>query len=151
MADPNNIPNVYPIIEENGELFYVINSTGEQLPLLPDNQSYTPEEFIGNPEGTQDGLRFDFSGLPEVEGGKLYVGTIVYGDGEYPQPVYPNAVSEIGEDGTAEFSIRRFFSEDINDPSRDFDLTQRVIVGEATFGYRVLNAEGIPLYEGKLG
>ncbi|MEL7039188.1 MAG: calcium-binding protein, partial [Cyanobacteria bacterium J06592_8] len=25
------------------------------------------------------------------------------------------------------------------------------IVGEATFGYRVLNAEGIPLYEGKLG
>ncbi|RKZ89947.1 MAG: hypothetical protein DRR19_10935 [Candidatus Parabeggiatoa sp. nov. 1] len=132
-----DMPAVHPnIVEENGNLVFVDGS--EKYTLKSVNTKYTLKQWVGNPTGTDSGIKFNFGTL----NGKLYYGFIKPGDGRYPQPVFSQGSSTIKK-GQASLDI-------LGRLSGKYDMIGWKETGRGTLGYRVVNQGGTILYDGKL-
>ncbi len=132
-----DMPAVHPnIVEENGNLVFVDGS--EKYSLKPVNTKYTLKQWVGNPTGTDSGIKFNFGTL----NGKLYYGFIKPGDGRYPQPVFSQGSSTIKK-GQASLEI-------LGKLGGKYDMIGWQETGRGTLGYRVVNQGGTILYDGKL-
>ncbi|MDM8560551.1 metallophosphoesterase family protein [Candidatus Parabeggiatoa sp. HSG14] len=132
-----DIPAIHPnIVEKNGNL--VLMDGNKKYSLKPVTTKYTPEQLVGNPTGTKNGIQFNFGDF----NGQLYYGFIKPGDGHYPQPVFHRKASII-KNGLVNIDIA-------TDMSGKYDMIDWEKTGQGTMGYRVVTRNGIILYDGKL-
>lgn len=106
--------------------------------ILEDNTApaYSVTRMMGNPQGTADGIAFDFGARLN---GKLYFGFIPYGDSKYPHPVYFRAPVNIA-DGKATVRIVSM--------AGTFDMVDWQKREKGTLGYRVTDDSGQMFYDG---
>lgn len=136
-ADLPGVPAVYSNISEvEGNFITTVRDTlifGE----LIQPPRFTLEQMKGNPQGTKDGLAFNFG---ENFYGTLYYGFIPYGDSKYPHPVYFRSPSPI-DSGLAVINIA-------NTLSGIYDMVGWQEKGRGTMGYRVVDTAGLIVYDG---
>jgi len=132
-----DIPAVHPnIIEENGNLVFIDGN--QKYPLKSTNTKYTLQQLLGNPTGTDSGIKFDFGNL----NGKLYYGFIKPGDGRYPYPVFYHRTATIKK-GEASLEI-------LGHLGGKYDIIDWEKNGQGVLGYRVVTDNGTILYDGKI-
>ena len=117
-----------------------LTANGQQLPAHQVQSFYTIEHLSGNPIGTETGLHFDFK-APDFTG-TLYYGFIHYHDSKHPQPVYFKRAAKI-RNGQADIDI-------LNKMSGKYDMIGWQQKGYGTLGYRVADAQGHLLFEGRI-
>ncbi len=100
-------------------------------------KGYGYPSIVGNPVGSVDGLSFDFQ--DSLLNGDLYYGFIPYGDSKHPQPVYFRSPSKI-VGGKSNLSIKMLAGR--------YDMVGWEDKGKGTIGYRVVNDEGVMIYDG---
>lgn len=91
-------------------------------------------------KGTEEGLEVNFD-MPELAG-TMYYGFIPYGDSRHPMPVYFKTPAKITA-GKAVIPIAGKLD-------GRYDMVDWETKGMGTFGYRVMDAEGALLYDGKI-
>jgi len=132
-----NIPALHPnIVEKNGRLVFV--NGYQKHPAKPVKTEYTLKQLVGNPFGTNSGIKFNFGRL----NGKLYYGFIKPEDGHYPQPIFYKRAAHI-KNGHAHIDI-------LSNLDGKYDMIAWKKTGRGTLGYRVVNEKGTILYDGKL-
>jgi hypothetical protein len=132
-----DIPAVHPnIVEEDGHIVFIEGN--HKYPLKPVTTEYTLAQLVGNPTGTDSGLKFQFGNLD----GKLYYGFIKPGDGLYPQPVFYHRFATITK-GEASLEI-------LGNLGGKYDMIGWAETGRGTIGYRVESSNGTLLYDGKI-
>lgn len=117
----------------------VVEANGKEYPDLGEETILTLKNMQGNPRGTKKGIAFDF-GLPGLTG-KLYYGFIPYGDSKHPHPVYFRAPASV-EGGKAEVNLLYMRGR--------YDMIGWEKNGYGTLGFRLVNSEGLILYDGKV-
>jgi hypothetical protein len=100
----------------------------------------TLEAALGAPKGTDTGLSFNFE-MPNLTG-KMYYGFVPYGDSKHPHPVYFKQYAEV-VGGRASIDI-------LNELSGRYDMIDWAGRGEGTIGYRLMDAAGGLLYDGRV-
>jgi len=142
----NDIPashaNIF--LDTDGKM-YIKDRAGNRHDLQPEKPRYTLRMVHGNPTGTQWGITFYFHdsayGLT-LERGTLYYGFIHHGDGRYNLPVFYKRAAQI-VDGRAGIDILKRLA-------GKYDLVNWQTTGKGTLGYRVADARGNLLYDGKI-
>lgn len=134
------IPAVYHNLhfDDQGQLF-LKTKNGKTIPANPDKGRYTLSQMIGNPQGGEKGISFDFGDSTFT--GIMYYGFIHYQDSRHPQPVYFKSSSKI-KTGKAEINIRRM--------SGKYDMIGWQQTGYGTIGYRILDKQGKIIYIGRV-
>lgn len=92
------------------------------------------------PFGTKNGLKFDFNNIDL--NGTLYFGFIKYDSIKFPNVVFVNKKSEIKK-GKTEILIS-------NDLNAQYDIIDWQNKAKGTIGYRIADAEGNILYDGRV-
>ncbi len=129
------IPASYSNIhyDENGRLYFRKDTTryyaGGAAPR------YSLAQMFGNPRGGEEGVSFDFGSLK----GRIVYGLIPYGLAPHPLPVY--RLSAALQDGKAAIRIKN----DFRDP---YDMVGWKKTGVLHIGYRLMNENGVILYDG---
>ncbi len=108
----------------------------EQTPIDPMQLAKARGKF----QGTEEGLTVDF-GMPDFHG-TMYYGFIPYGDSRHPLPVYFKTPAPIAS-GKAVIKIKDALG-------GRYDMVGWEKNGIGTFGYRVVDSEGLFLYDGKI-
>jgi len=111
--------------------------------ILLQNQAENPftlTQMQGQPKGTDNGIEFDFQRADFS--GTLTYGFIAYGDSKHPMPVYFHTPAKI-EHGKAAIDIKKRLS-------GIYDMIGWQKSGRGTLGYRVANADGELLYDGRV-
>lgn len=136
-AQEVKIPKSYSNLEfnKNGDL--VFDLEGQKVVETYDNTSGELNELIGNPQGTEKGIGFDFG--KDVQSGKVYYGFIPYHDMKYPLPVYFKKTAKI-IDGKAEI--------DLTVMKGKYDMISWEEKGFGTLGYRIQDSKGVLRFEG---
>lgn len=98
---------------------------------------YTLPRLLGSPEGTSNGILFDFGDLQ----GSITYGMIPYGKAPHPLPVF--RFTEVLEQGKAEINIK----EDFKYP---YDFVGWSETGQFTIGYRLIDENGLILFDGEV-
>jgi len=124
-------------IDNNGNVF--INYKEGKAFENPASTKYTLDKIIGNPQGTQDGLSFDFNDSTFT--GTMYYGFIPYGDSEHPMPVFFKSPAGIKK-GRTKINIKKMGGR--------YDMIGWEKVGKGTIGYRVVNSSGMMIYNGTI-
>lgn len=133
-----NIPALYPnIVEKEGHLIFV--DKDKTYPLKPVNTTYTLDQLVGNPIGIEKGIQFNFG---DLSAGKLYYGFIKQGYGDYAQPIFFGKASDIIS-GQATINIA-------DNLAKPFNITDWEKTEAGLMGYRVVDAAGRILYDGKV-
>jgi len=133
------IPKVYSNMGIEGKKVYVERNNARVYNVdLPAYHTLT--QMLGNPEGTQQGIAFDFQDT--LLSGTLYYGLIHYNDSRHPLPVYFRSTAQI-EGGKANLPI-------IGNLSGRYDMTGWEKSGEGTIGYRVMDEYGSMIYDGRV-
>lgn len=101
---------------------------------------YTLQNLQGNPQGTETGIQMDFG--ENLEKGTLYYGLIPYGETQHPQPVFFKSGLPI-KNGKVHIPIR-------NNLEGRYDMVSWQPLGFGVMGFRVLNAAGEILYDGRV-
>ena len=131
-------PSVYEGIgaDQQG---YFLEKDGEKWYEYEIENPFHLTAALGQPMGTEDGIAFNFG--PELAGGRIYVGLIPYGDSRYPHPVYRRnyGIDSLGQVGV---NLRQFGGR--------YDMTGWQERQSGTFGYRLMDAEGQLVYDGKV-
>lgn len=133
------VPEVYTNIEidEENNLIY---KHGENNIRALSSQLYKLTDFIDGISGGENGLHFDFN-MPEFKG-IMYYGLINYNDSKHPLPVYFKSFVPI-ESGKTSVDIK-------NRLGGRYDMINWEQDQAGTLGYRIINAEGEMLYEGRV-
>lgn len=131
---PKSLQNI--LLDDTGEM-YIPTSDGTKIKVVPENPRYTLSKLRGNPSGTNSGIFFDFQ--DEEFSGTLYFGLINYNDSKHPFPVYRSSPAAISS-GRA---LVHF-----NSLKGAFDMTGWEESGMGTLGYRVIDSEGMIVYDG---
>ena len=142
MAQAADIPAVYSGIhsDSDGQMFFV-TTAGDTLPLQVEEPSYTLRQMRRMPTGTDSGLVFDFD-APELAG-RLYYGFIPGSDTvRIAYPVFFNRSATI-DSGRAIVNILGYMK-------GKYDIAGWQHSGVSRFGYRVVEADGTILYDGKI-
>ena len=108
----------------------------EQTPVDPMQLGKARGKF----QGTEEGLTVDF-GMPDFHG-TMYYGFIPYGDSRHPMPVYFRTPAPIAG-GKAVIKIKGAMG-------GRYDMVGWEKNGIGTFGYRVVDSEGLFIYDGKI-
>ncbi len=141
-AQPAALPEIPAVYSNLGpsDTFFIVNGRNERTFVeLERPPRFTLEQMQGDPQGTATGLQFDFG--PDFFG-TLYYGFIPSGDSKYPHPVYFRSPSPI-DSGRAEINIARNLS-------GLYDMVGWQESGRGTLGYRVVDATGLIMYDGKV-
>ncbi|MDM8566617.1 metallophosphoesterase family protein [Candidatus Halobeggiatoa sp. HSG11] len=129
------IPALHPdIIEQDGNLFLISGSY--EYSLIPSKPLYTLNHLIGNPVGTDTGVKFRFGRM----NGTLHYGFIK--NTRYPQTVFFKQ-SETIEKGKANIDI-------LHKLANEYDMVNWQKNGFGTIGYRFITGKGHILYDGKV-
>lgn len=135
-----SIPKVYSnIIEKNGALYFQSPSSGDLAPLKQDHTFYTLRNITIMPQGTDEGLSFDFNN-------EKFFGTIYYGlysaqTIRIPYPVLFKKTARIFK-GKAEINLKQLGGK--------YDIAHYGQTGKLTLGYRIANDKGALIYDGKI-
>ncbi|MBR9998730.1 MAG: metallophosphoesterase [Cyclobacteriaceae bacterium] len=135
-----DIPGSYSNIstDRNGNLILQVNGEKYIMPEVKANR--TLERLKGNPQATPTGIYFDFGDA--LENGSLFYGLINFEDTKYPQPVYFRSPASI-LDGKAFVNLLSLRGR--------YDMVGWEKKEKGIIGYRVINADGEILYDGKIG
>ncbi len=117
-------------IEYQGKIF----TESEPPPL------FTLDQAKARIKGSKEGLKLNFN--DNKLNGRLYYGFIPNGDSKHPHPVYFRRYSDI-EKGKADIPIAGSLE-------GRFDMVGWQKQGHGTLGYRIVDAEGLILYDGKV-
>jgi hypothetical protein len=136
---PVEIPAIFAhLIEyQDGKMVMVDRDKDKVYPLRSETPAYTLAAMEDNISGTADGLAFNFGEL----NGKLYYGLINFQDGKNPFPVFFKKPAQI-ENGKAQVQITAL--------SGKYDMSGWEKKGKGTLGYRVVNAQGQIIYDGRV-
>ena len=141
LAQAQEVPAVYNNITTNeaGELGYR-NNKGALWPLANGEPRYTLNQMRAEIKGTDEGLRFDL--LNDSLSGTLYYGFRDPSTYQYPHPVFFKQTQPL-KAGKATINIAEAFD-------GKYDMVGWEDKGYGTLGYRVTNAQGEILYDGKI-
>ncbi len=134
------VPAVHANLRYDDAGRLVMEKDGRLIPAVTPTAPYTYEQVFGSPQGTADGIAFDFK-MPNLNG-TLYYGFIPYADMKHPHPVYLGRSLPIDE-GKASLNVRA------NLGGR-YDMVGWEKSSFGTVGYRVANERGDLLYDGIL-
>ncbi|MEL6649349.1 MAG: hypothetical protein AAFQ87_00955 [Bacteroidota bacterium] len=133
------IPGGHANLKAKGKNVY-LEVDGKKVQEVITEPEISLAQAAGNPKGTKDGLYFDF-GLDGLNG-TLYYGLIPYGDSRHPQPVFFKQTSQI-LGGRSTILIKQYLR-------GRYDMVGWEESGVGVIGYRVVNAAGVMLYEGRV-
>ena len=133
------IPKSYSNIHRNNDGALYLTVRGKQFIANVPKSPLSIAQLSGKPKGTESGLSFDFQ-MPDFEG-IMYYGFINYQD-KFPQPVYFHSAAKI-KNGKATINIRKKLS-------GKYDMIHWEEKGFGTLGYRIADAHGKLLYEGRV-
>ncbi len=133
-----NIPGIYSNMGADEQGLYIQTPEGKAYEIQTE-PAYTLAQFADATTGTEKGLAFDFGAGLE---GLLYYGFIPYGDSRHPQPVFFKYPAPI-RDGKAEVRIQGRLS-------GKYDMINWAEQEGGTLGYRVVDASGTLLYDGRV-
>ncbi len=132
------IPSVYSNLKmSDGSLF--ANIKGQSIKESNNGRGYTLNDLIGNPKGTELGMQFNFG--PKVKYGTVYFGLINPMDGTFPMPVYFKRTAKINN-SIAEVNLQQLTGK--------YDMSGWEKGNLGQIGYRVVNSQGMLLYDGRL-
>lgn len=133
---------LHPNIFRYADGRYVLRVDGKEFPdASTTSAARTLRACKGNPQGTSQGIAFNFgAACPE---GLLYYGFIPQSDSKYPHPVYFKRTADI-QGGEAEIPI-------LGSLEGRYDMIGWQKAGKGILGYRLVNAQGEILYDGKIG
>ena len=135
-----SVPAVYSNIEKDGKGLYLKTEDGRKLyERKRDAYQLTLDAFEGKISGTTKGLALDFG--KTVPEGRVYYGFIAKGDSKHPQPVYYKRTASI-EKGRAEINLDKLRGR--------YDMIGWEEAGKGRLGYRVEDASGRLLYDGRV-
>ncbi|MEL6673472.1 MAG: hypothetical protein AAFR61_14805 [Bacteroidota bacterium] len=117
----------------------VVEYRGKDVTENTEESGLNLKAMHGNPKGFGQGILFDF-GLPTFAG-SIYYGLIPYGDSKHPLPVFRRQ-TDITE-GKAQVVIKKNLS-------GRYDMVGWEESGHGTIGYRVVSADGLILYDGRV-
>ena len=98
---------------------------------------YTISQLLGNPSGTDKGLKLDFGNFK----GSITYGLIPYGRVPHPLPIF--RFTKMIEEGKVEIDIKENFS-----PL--YDLVNWRETGRFTLGYRLIDEKGMMVFDGEV-
>ncbi|HAQ18899.1 MAG TPA: hypothetical protein DCR40_06640 [Prolixibacteraceae bacterium] len=136
-AQPHTIPGSYTNIkyDESNRLYY--ENEGQKFYADTAGPRYTIKQLLGNPEGTEDGLSFDFGDLK----GTFTYGLIPYGKAPHPLPVFRLTSPLVNGKVTANVK-------------RDFRYPYDFVGWEEnkgfTLGYRLTDEKGMIVFDGEV-
>ncbi len=135
------IPSVYSNIipNEQGQLVFTPISGGEEGILTEKSPFYTLDNLRIQPTGTQEGLQFDFKN--EKFTGTLYCGFYAHNTSKFPQAVFFDKAIPIVK-GVAEVNLAS--------KTGKYDIAHWEEKGQAKLGYRITDAYGKIIYNGKI-
>lgn len=136
---PPTLPIVHNKLTVDTSGVYIDTRNGKYLEAFA-ARSTSLTQMRGNPTGTAQGLAMDFG--DETLQGSLYYGFIPYQDTKYPQPVYFRSPAEI-KNGKAEIPVAGL--------RERYDMIDWQGKGKGVVGYRVIDAKGNMLYQGRVG
>lgn len=137
IAQPQTVPASHSNIgyDDSGQLYFEKNdrkfyadTTGPRFIL---------KELLGNPQGTTDGVIFDFGSLK----GTFTYGLIPYGKAEHPLPVFRFSSPIIN--GKVEVDIKNTFR-------YPYDFVDWQENGYLSLGYRLTAEDGMLLFDGEV-
>ncbi len=132
------VPKVYSNISlDTGKA--VASVKGKEYLESNNAKGYQLQDLIGNPQGTQTGVKFNFG--PKVTSGTVYFGLINPKDGKYPMPVYFKRTVKISA-SVAEINLIQLRGK--------YDMSGWEKSNGGFLGYRVMGPEGQLLYDGRL-
>ena len=135
-----DIPAVYSNINwVDGKLVFQPEGSPDKLVYYPSAPKYYFDKIAITPEGTENGLLFDFKDT--TFNGTLYYG-FVHPEDRYPQPVFFKRTSPIKK-GIAEINIKENLS-------GKYDAVNWESTGKMRLGYRIANDRGKLIYDGKI-
>ncbi len=140
IAVAQDIPKSYSnlMYGKDGHLYFKLGNT--RLPEKTNAPRFTLDDLNGHPQGTKDGIRFDFHKADFK--GTLYYGFINYHDSRHPLPVYFKKFGII-KNGKVSINIA-------HDLAGKYDMIQWERTGLGTIGYRVVDARGNLIFDGKV-
>ncbi|MCH2045338.1 MAG: metallophosphoesterase family protein [Saprospiraceae bacterium] len=130
------IPSTHSNIKVDTANNYYIQIGKTIYPEIIKKPSYTLQQMIGNPTGTEKGILFDFQ--DSTMKGILYFGLIPYGDSKHPMPVYRTGTPI--KRGKALVDFDKFRG--------TYDMIGWEKEEKGTLGYRVRTVTGRILYDG---
>jgi 3',5'-cyclic AMP phosphodiesterase CpdA len=122
----------------NNAAFFMLDSVPAYEVFIP--SKYTLDWAKGDIKGTTNGLFFEFNN--EEFNGKLMYGFIPHGDSKYPHPVYFRSSADIKQGRTA-INISQVLR-------GRYDMVGWEKKGYGTIGYRLTDADGQMIYDGKV-
>ncbi len=134
-TEVSTVPAVHHTITQDDGGYYFPFKRKKVYELI-DTPDFTLPVLMGNPQGTTQGIDFNFGEM----NGKLMFGFIPYGDSRHPQPVYFRSSSPI-VNGKATIDI-------LGQLRGTYDMVDWEELGRGTLGYRVTNENGKFLYDG---
>lgn len=136
-AQQPTIPAAYSNIgyDKSGRLYFEKDSSKFYADTT--GPQFTLKEFFGNPQGTADGVLFDFGSLE----GTVTYGLIPYGKAEHPLPIF-RFTTPI-KDGKVEVDIKNVFR-------YPYDFVGWKDNGFLSIGYRLTAENGMILFDGEV-
>ena len=135
------IPTVYSnFYFEGGNLIFKPDGSPERMAWTPSEPTYYFDKITKSPEGTDDGIRFNFE--DNDFNGIIYYGFIISENVKYPQPVFFHSKAQI-KNGIAEIDIR-------NELAGKYDVAKWEEKGFSRLGYRIVDSVGKIIYDGKI-
>jgi hypothetical protein len=131
---------LHPQLKENaaGKLYFDV--AGEHYNEVFNAAPFTLQNLQGNPQGTDSGILLDFGN--NLGEGTLYYGLIPYGETQHPQPVFFKSGLPI-KNGKVHLPIRYNLE-------GKYDMVGWEQSGFGLMGFRVVNADGAILYDGRV-
>ena len=119
--------------DDNGKLYF--EHEGKKHYAEEIASSYTVEQFLGNPKGTETGVKLDFGDFK----GTVTYGLIPYGKAPHPLPVYRKTTKI--DSGKAGINIK-------DDFKYPYDFVDWKKNGYVNIGYRLADEKGVLLFDG---
>ncbi len=135
-----SVPKILTNLQEaNDKIFFINPENNKKIKQTEIQPKYVINNFTDCIQGSTNGIKFDF-------GNKKLDGNVTWGfypidDTKANYPIYFKNTAKIKE-GKAEIDI-------LSDISKKHDIANFMETGKFKFGYRVINEDGVILYDGK--
>jgi len=139
-AQNGGVPKVYSNIRMNGNGEVFLYHNKKNMKAQDKQPAFSYSKMSSQPVGYDTGVDFDFR--DSTFNGKMYFGLIKIEGIQFPQPVYFKRYAKI-KNGKARIDIHKNFK-------GKYDFIDWEESGKIRLGYRIINADGKMLYDGKI-